>query len=49
MGGGEKMADEKISCVSPAKGPTLVQKEEMATIHANQPETKEVFKMLAKV
>ena len=43
------MADEKISCVSPAKGPTLAQKEDTTTIHANQPETKEVFKMLAKV
>ena len=43
------MADEKISCVSPAKGPTLAQTEEMSIVHANRTEAKEVSKMLAKV
>ena len=43
------MAEEKLSCVSPAKGPTMSKPIEKMVAQANQPETKEVDKMLAKV
>ncbi len=43
------MAEEKLSCVKPAKGPTRVDPVETIKATGSQPETKEVFKMLAKV
>jgi len=43
------VAEEKLSCVSPAKGPAMVKPIEAMVAQANQPETKEVDKMLAKV
>lgn len=43
------MAEEKLSCVQPAKGPTLTESVETKAAIGSQPETKEVFKMLAKV
>ena len=43
------VAEEKLSCVSPAKGPAMVEPIETMVAKANQPETKEVDKMLAKV
>lgn len=43
------MAEEKLSCVKPAKGPALADSVETTAMIGSHPETKEVFKTLAKV
>jgi len=43
------MAQEKLSCVSPAKGPAIGNPIDKMVVQENQTETKGGYKMLAKV
>jgi len=43
------VAEEKFSCVKPAKGPTIAESVETMAVTDSQAATKEVLKMLAKV